>query len=206
MKTCSVDDCVRKSKAHHLCSMHYNAAVRLGDIVTTPNVRNVCSVDGCGLFCRNKGFCAKHYNRFRRWGTTRLDAPGKLVCRTPGCYSVRASRLLCGPCGDSFVSRKGEYSMKFVAPSNSFGPDGNGRLWESLGVCAQSGEDPDDWVLEGRNLSFRNELAVSKCGVCPVFDACRAATLPGIHAGTIRAGVLVEDRVVLSGDVVRVGV
>ena len=89
VKSCSVTDCPKESKATGLCSMHYARKRKRNNLGQAHSERQprtgVCAVRSCKQPIYGKGLCSKHWQRMRAKGTTDEPTPKKEGCVITGC-------------------------------------------------------------------------------------------------------------------------
>ena len=79
-KPCSLEGCDSPVNSRGLCSKHYSAARRQGDI---PGI-SPCSHDGCTNPRTTAKYCTSHRGQFERYGNT-TDIKKYIPCPTGGC-------------------------------------------------------------------------------------------------------------------------
>lgn len=84
-KTCSVDDCERRSVSHRMCDKHRRRVMKYGT-TELPHRQTECAVDNCGKPIRAKGRCRSHYREYLR---------GDKTCSETDCSRPVHTRELC---------------------------------------------------------------------------------------------------------------
>ncbi len=66
---CSIDECLRPSKARGFCNTHYERWRKHGDPMAHPRpVRNACSMPDCDKPAQARSLCKSHWYRWRANG------------------------------------------------------------------------------------------------------------------------------------------
>jgi len=129
---CKIVSCLNESKAHGLCSMHYQRKKRYGDENIEPKVqvgsyKTPCTVSGCDKLAKKRGWCLLHYNRWRRTGTPDSGKPDRLpsfsqnTCKVDGCSNNAIALHLCHKHYSKF--------KKFGDPLAGTVQDGRSKEW-----------------------------------------------------------------------------
>jgi hypothetical protein len=93
-RTCSIDGCEKLARARGLCTAHYTASLRSGELTRREynRVRKPCAVDGCET-PTTRTYCSAHETQLRRYGAGSLkplikyDRASK-PCSVEGCDSL----------------------------------------------------------------------------------------------------------------------
>ena len=99
-RTCTIDECGRKTKARGLCGKHYQAW-RTANGLVGPAQRVGCSIDGCTSLVRAKGLCGAHYRRVQSHGDPYIkhpppqNQPRTIGCKADGCNSKHFAKGYC---------------------------------------------------------------------------------------------------------------
>ena len=106
--TCSVEHCLRPTKAHGWCAMHYSRFRRHGDVLAHLDKgkrgRNTCTVDECERVAYGQGLCRVHWKRKRRTGTLTVTRGQQVICSIPDCGEPFTAKGYCRTHYDAFRS------------------------------------------------------------------------------------------------------
>lgn len=104
-KQCSIEGCLRFSKAHGYCNSQYERLRNARSLDEQTPIRNrgnygkVCAVERCGRKHKSHSYCGGHYYRLRKWGDVQENAPLRdhlsKCCSVEGCASPKKALNLC---------------------------------------------------------------------------------------------------------------